>query len=467
MDIMFFIVWIILLTAIFLVGLFVGKSRTQSRLSEEIQKANQQLQESQQQLSRSEAQCELYQKQIEENKSQILAREGIIQQKEEKIQQLVGENSRIQQAYQELQQKLAEQKEEIEQISKKFVQEFENLASRILDEKSQKFTEQNSQRIGEILNPLKEKIAEFEKKVEEANKESIKNHYSLKTELEHLKQLNQQISDEAKNLASALKGESKTRGIWGELILERILELSGLEKDREYTLQESFKGEDGSRLQPDAIIYLPENKYLIIDAKVSLVAYEKYMNSEDPDEQDRALRDHVQSVRNHIDGLCNKNYSAIHGQYSPDFVFLFMPIEPAFLLALKVDKNLYEYAFNKNIIIVSPSNLLATLKVVASIWRQEKQQKNAQQIAEEAKKMLDKFYILCQRLEVVGNRIQQIQDAYDDAMITLTKGKGNLISVATRVVKLGVSPDKKLPPGFIQAADEKDEEEDERDERAD
>ncbi|SFV32282.1 DNA recombination protein RmuC [Thermoflavifilum thermophilum] len=452
MNLLFFVVLAILAVAAFLIGWFIARVRVQAQWSRDLENARLQIQEVQQQLSRYQTQSELYQQQYQDTNAQL-------QQKEQKIEQLIAENHQLHALNEQLKQKLSEQKEEIQEIRKQFHQEFENLANRIFEEKSKKFTEQNTERIREILNPLKEKIGEFEKKVEESNKENIQNHSALKTELEHLKQLNQQITEEARNLTKALKGESKTRGIWGEMILKRILELSGLEKGREYVQQESFTGDHGNRLQPDVVIYLPGDKYLIIDAKVSLVAYENYVHSDNPQEQDQLLRQHVQSIRNHIDGLSKKNYPNIHGQQSLDFVFLFMPIEAAFLLALKVDNDLYEYAFHKNIIIVGPSNLLATLKLVATIWQQEKQQKNAQQIAEEAKKMLDKFSILCQRLEELGDRIRKTQEVYESTMITLT-GRGNLLNIAKRVGRLGVSPSKALPQALLQAAE--DEEEDEQ-----
>jgi DNA recombination protein RmuC len=452
MNLLFTAVFFLLLVVLFVAGWLIGKMRTQSLADRSLQDLHRQLQEAQQQVSRLQAESELYQQ-------QYAAAKRDLEEKEQSVLQLTSEKSRAEEAYAQLQQKLDQQKEEIQQIRQQFQQEFKNLANQIFEENSQKFTDQNTERIREILNPLREKISEFEKKVEESNRENIKNHSALKTELEHLKQLNQQISEEATNLTKALKGESKTRGIWGEMILKRILELSGLVEGRGYVAQPSFASDNGSRLQPDVVINLPGDKYLIIDAKVSLVAYEQYMNSEDQQEQNRLLNLHVQSVRRHIDGLSGKNYTGIHGQQSPDFVLLFMPVEPAFSLALKGDPNLYEYAFHKNIIIVGPSNLLATLKLVATIWQQEKQQKNAQQIAEEARKMLDKFSILCQRLEQLGERIRQTQDAYENTMKTLT-GRGNLLNIAKRVGQLGVSPGKALPQALLQAAD--DEEEDEQ-----
>ncbi|MCL6524835.1 MAG: DNA recombination protein RmuC [Thermoflavifilum sp.] len=454
MDTLLIILGFFALIITWVLGWLFGKFQAQRRANRLTQQASEHLHEVQQQLSRSQAQSELYQRQYEQAQQQL-------QQKEEKIQQLIAENNRIHEAYNQLQQKLAEQKEEIQQIRQQFERDFENLANRIFEEKSQKFTEQNNIRIGEILNPLKEKIGEFEKKVDEVNKENIRHHSELKSQLTLLQQLNQQISQEANNLTKALKGDSKARGRWGELILEKILELSGLEKDREYLLQESYADINGKRLQPDVVVKLPENKFLIIDAKVSLVAYERYTSSDDPNEQERALREHVQSVRNHIDGLEKRNYAQIHGVNSPDFVFLFMPIEAAYALALKADPNLYEYAFLKQVILVAPFNLLTTLRIVANIWRQEKQQRNVQQIAEEAKKMLDKFYLLCQRLEEVGNRIHQAQVAYDDTMKTLSTGRGNLMSMAKRIVHLGVSPSKQLPSGFAQIADQNNTDDDE------
>ncbi|MHB9013584.1 MAG: DNA recombination protein RmuC, partial [Ignavibacteriaceae bacterium] len=274
-------------------------------------------------------------------------------------------------------QKLDEQKNEIEELQQRFIKEFENLANRILDEKSSKFTAQNKDNIDLILKPLNEKIKEFEKKVEETYDKESKQRFSLEVEIKKLYEANLQITKDANNLTNALKGQAKTQGNWGEFILESILEKSGLVKGREYIVQESYTGEDKKRFQPDVIINLPENKSLVIDSKVSLVAYERYSSAEDESIKIAALREHIASIKNHIKGLSGKNYQNLYQIQSLDFVMMFMPIEPAFGLAVQYEAGLFNEAFEKNIVIVSPSTLLATLRTIASIWRQEKQNKNA------------------------------------------------------------------------------------------
>ena len=271
-----------------------------------------------------------------------------------------------------LNEKLDSQKKDIEELQEKFQIQFKNLANEILDEKTKKFTDQNKTNLFDILNPLKEKISEFEKKVEQTNKESIERNSSLKEQISGLKELNKQITKEAENLTKALKGDSKTQGNWGEFILESILEKSGLVKGEQYEVQVSITSEEGKRLQPDVIVKLPEQKNIIIDSKVSLTAYEKYINSDDDREKELETKNHLLSIRTHIKGLSDKNYQGIYEIGSLDFVLLFMPIEPAFSLAVQNDAELFNDAYDKNIVIVSPSTLIATLRTIASIWRQEK-----------------------------------------------------------------------------------------------
>src|SRR4030065_2219307 len=309
----------------------------------------------------------------------------------EKSEKLTSENSSLKSDYSNLQTKLSEQKSEIEELQQKFTKEFENLANRIFEEKGNKFTEQNKEKLNEILNPLRDKISDFEKKVEETNKERIRGHASLREQLQMLKDMNQQITQEAKNLTEALRGQSKTQGNWGEFILESILEKSGLVKGREYVVQESLTAESGKRFQPDVIIKLPDNKSIVIDSKVSLVGYERFVSSEDEDEKKLALREHINSIRSHIKNLSSKNYQNLYQLESLDFVLMFMPIEPAFAYAVQNDPSLFTDAFEQNIVIVRPSTLLATLRTIASIWRQEKQNRNALEIARQSGELLDKF----------------------------------------------------------------------------
>jgi DNA recombination protein RmuC len=371
----------------------------------------------------------------------------------EKSEKLTSENSTLKSDNSNLKEKLSEQKSEIEKLQEKFTKEFQNLANKILDDNSKKFSEQNKEKLSEILNPLKEKISDFEKKVEETNKESIKGHASLKEQLQMLKEMNQKITLEATNLTNALKGQSKTQGNWGEFILESILEKSGLVKGREYVVQESITAESGRRFQPDVIINLPENKSIVIDSKVSLVGYEKFISSEDEHEKQLGLREHINSIRSHIKNLSGKNYQNLYQLESLDFVLMFMPIEPAFAYAVQSDPSLFSDAFEQNIVIVSPSTLLATLRTISSIWRQEKQNKNAVEIARQSGEMLDKFASFVDDLISVGKGLVSTKDNYDKAMNKLTEGRGNLISRSEKIKKLGAKASKTLPPAILNRAD--------------
>jgi len=375
----------------------------------------------------------------------------------EKSEKLNSENSSLKSDYSNIQAKLNEQKSEVEKLQEKFTKEFENLANRIFEEKGNKFTEQNKEKLSEILNPLKEKISDFEKRVEETNKESIKGHASLKEQLQMLKEMNQQVTQEAKNLTTALKGQSKTQGNWGEFILESILEKSGLVKGREYVVQESITAESGKRFQPDVIINLPENKSIIIDSKVSLVGYEKFVSSENDLEKQLGLREHINSIRAHIKNLSGKNYQNLYQLESLDFVLMFMPIEPAFAYAVQNDPAIFNDAFEQNIVIVSPSTLLATLRTISSIWRQENQNKNALEIARQSGEMLDKFAAFVDDLISIGKGLVGAKDNYDKAMNKLTEGRGNLISRSEKIKKLGAKASKSLPPAIVNRADIDDE----------
>jgi len=366
-------------------------------------------------------------------------------------------NSTLQADYNNLQNKLSEQKEEIGQLQKKFTIEFENLANKIFDEKTNKFSEQSKSNLAEILNPLKEKISDFEKKVDETSKESIRGNASLREQLQMLKDMNLQITQEAKNLTQALKGGTKTQGSWGEFILENILQKSGLVKGREYKIQEVIYSEEGRRFQPDVIVSLPENKSVIIDSKVSLIAYEKCISAEDDIERQLSLKEHIASIRNHIRNLSSKNYQSLYQLESLDFVLMFMPIEPAFALAVQNDAELFNDAFDKNIVIVSPSTLLATLRTVASIWRQENQNRNALEIARQSGALYDKFQALITDLIDLGKRITTMQRGYEEAMKKLYTGKGNLVTSVERIKRLGANTTKSLPQQLLDRADDDEE----------
>ena len=349
-----------------------------------------------------------------------------------------------------------EQKEEVEQLQAKFTKEFENLANKILEEKSNKFTEQNRENMKNILSPLQDKIQLFEKKVEDTHKESIDYHAALRQQILGLREMNIQMSKETINLTKALKGDSKMQGNWGELVLERVLEKSGLEKGREYEVQQAFTTEEGNRVFPDVVINLPDGKKMIVDSKVSLTAYEKYSNEEDDTIRIGWLKEHVNSIKRHVEQLGNKNYHDLYHIESPDFVLLFIPIEPAFAVALNEDNSLYNKAFEKNIVIVTPSTLLATLRTIDSMWTNQKQQENALEIARQAGALYDKFEGFVNDLIKIGKKIDESKTEYAAAMNKLVEGKGNLITSVEKLKKMGAKAKKALPESIINRA-EKDE----------
>ena len=348
----------------------------------------------------------------------------------------------------------AEQKKEFEELNKRFNTEFENLANKILDEKSKKFTDQNKENIELILNPLRERIKDFEKKVDEKYDNEQKERASLKGEIKTLHELNKQISLEAHNLTTALKGDSKKQGNWGELILERILENSGLIKGEEYFTQQTTYNESGDRLFPDVVIQLPADKQIIIDSKVSLVAYERFVNSDDDAEQDKWLKAHVTSVKAHIKGLSEKNYHTSKGMDSPEFVLMFMPIESSFSASIRADDELFNFAWDKRIVIVSPSTLLATLRTVSSIWKQDRQTKNAIEIAQKSGDMYNKFVGFVEDMQKIGSRLSSTQTAYNDGMKKLSEGTGNLVRRAEELRKMGAKATKQLPSEMLGLEDE-------------
>jgi DNA recombination protein RmuC len=341
-----------------------------------------------------------------------------------------------------------EHRQEMEKIQEVFSNHFKNLANEILEEKSRKFTEQNRQKLDELLLPLGEKIRNFEKKVEETYDKESKERFALDREVKRLAELNKQISEDASRLTEALKGESKTQGNWGEMILENILEKSGLVRDREYAIQESLTTDDGRRLQPDVIVRLPGNRHVIIDAKVSLTAYERYTSTEQEEQRQKHLKEHLLSVRNHIQELSGKSYQDAAQIQSPDFVMMFMPVEPAYMLAIQADQDIWNYAYEKRILLISPTNLLVSLKMIASLWRQEYQAKNVMEIARQSGDLLDKFYALLNDLTDLGARMHTAQKSYDDAMSKLSTGKGNLIRRAEKIRELGARTKKTLPENF-------------------
>ncbi|GAA4322236.1 DNA recombination protein RmuC [Pontixanthobacter gangjinensis] len=357
-----------------------------------------------------------------------------------------------------LQERNEEHKAEVEKLQEKFSKEFENLANRILEQKSEKFTSLNKQNIENILDPLNKKIRDFEEKVSQNNSESIKRHAELGEKLKFLNEQNTKLSEEATNLTKALKGDTKMQGNWGEMVLERVLERSGLRKNSEYFIQQSFHTEDGKRVMPDVIIHLPGDKKMIVDSKVSLNAYERYINENDEDEKKTHLKNHLISVKNRVTELGNKNYHSLYQMESPDFVLLFIPIEAAFAIASNEYPGLYSDAFEKNIIIVTPTTLLAVLKTIDSMWQNEKQKQNAIQIATQAGALYDSFTNLTEELLKVGRQLGTVQNSYEGAMKKLT-GKGNLVRRVEKLKKLGAKASKQIDPKLVNRALDEDTEE--------
>jgi len=397
-------------------------------------------------------------KQLQEVKTRIseieIDREQIRTEKEHLQTSLAKRNTEFDGLMRENERRDADLEERQEQLRN----EFKVLANSILEEKSTRFTEQNKENIKTILHPLEEKIKTFEKRVEDSQKENITIHAALREQLLGLKDLNQQISKEATNLTRALKGDSKVQGNWGELVLERVLEKSGLEKDREYVVQQNFTHTDGRRSLPDVIINMPDGNKMVIDSKVSLVAYEQLVNAEAEDEPG-FIKAHVQSIRRHVDQLSEKNYHDLYDIESPDFVLMFIPIEPAFAIALKEDNGLYNRAFAKNIVIVTPATLLATLRTIDTMWNNDKQQRNAIEIARQAGSLYDKFEGLVTDLTGIGRQLDTTKKTYTSAMTKLVEGRGNLVSKVQNLKKLGAKAKKQLPEKIIKRAIEHDEEE--------
>lgn len=346
--------------------------------------------------------------------------------------------------HQSQREKLDEQKAEIETIKRQFNTEFQVIANQILEEKTQKFTEANSKSLDLILNPLKEKIKTFEEKVEKTYQHEAAERNSLKGVVQQLMEQSLRIKDEANSLTRALRGDSKKQGNWGEVILERVLERSGLVRDREYRLQASLLDDEGKRLQPDAIIDLPDEKHLVVDAKVSLIAYERWVNADTDEERELAARQHIQSVENHVKGLSAKNYHDLYQINSPDFVLLFMPIESAFSMSITYKADLFSDAWDRKVVIVSPSTLLATLRTIASMWKHERQTRNVLEIAKEAGALYDKFVGFLQDMDKIGEQLNRAVRAHEDATKKLGTGPGNVIKKVEKLKKLGARANKQI-----------------------
>ena len=354
--------------------------------------------------------------------------------------------------YRNLEEKLAERKKEVDMIQEKFTAEFRNLANDILERNSAKFTDLNKNSMSELLNPLKDKILTFEKKVEEAYDKELRDKISLREEVKKLYDLNNRISEEANNLTRALKGDTKKQGDWGEVILETVLERSGLTKDREYRKQVLTTNAGGETIKPDYLILLPDKRHIIVDSKVSLVAYENFINVEDESLRPKYLKAHLESMKGHVKLLSEKNYFSSLEFNTPDFVLMFIPIESSFSVALQADQDLFNYAWEKRIVIVSPTTLLATMRTVASIWKMDKQSQHAFQIAEESGKLYDKFKLFMDDMVKVGNQLNSTKNTYEDAMKKLVTGRGNLVHQAEKIREMGAKNTKRMDEKITQRA---------------
>jgi len=376
------------------------------------------------------------------------------QYKEEQEKLTVANNrlAKAEEAFKNMNEKLTTQKAEFEEMQKRFTVEFENIANKILDEKSKKFTEQNKTNIDGILSPLKEKIEKFEKTVGDNYDKDLRDRISLKEEVKKLFELNNRISEEANNLTKALKGDNKKQGNWGEVILEKILERSGLIKDREYKTQVTTSNVEGDIIKPDVVIFLPDEKHIVVDSKVSLLAYDVYVNAETDEDRERSLKEHIVSVKSHIKLLSDKNYQTSTLFNTPDFVLLFIPIESSFSLAVQADQDLFSYAWDRKIVVVSPSTLLATLRTIASIWKQERQNRNALEIARIGGSLYDEFYRFIEDMKNIEKHLHQSQDAYNSAFKRLSQGKGNLIITAEKIKLLGAKATKTIDKELIDNA---------------
>lgn len=456
-EIVIYIVLIVVFLAVgIFLGMYIGNLKTKAQ-QEGLHERNRQLQSQFDDLktqmnAENAKQNESFQQQLQGIKESLSKteqeREEIRREKDFLNVELARKNSE----FENLQKQNIERDQSLKQQQEQLRKDFELLATKILDEKSSKFTEQNKENIKNILTPLQEKIQHFEKKVEDSQKENISIHSALREKLSELSKANIQISQEAVNLTKALKGDSKMQGNWGELVLERVLEKSGLEKDREYVVQQNFTRDDGSRVLPDVIINLPNNKKMVIDSKVSLTAYERFVNSE-YEEREVHLKEHLTSIKRHIDQLSAKKYEDLYEIESPDFVLMFIPIEPAFAIAINEDTTLYSKAFEKNIVIVTPTTLLATLRTIDTMWNNEKQQRNAIEIARQAGSLYDKFEGFMNDLIGIGKKIDATKSDYSAAMNKLFEGRGNIIKSIEKIKKMGAKAKKSLPESILKRAE--------------
>lgn len=396
---------------------------------------------------------------VEKEKNNALSRQlgeskRVVEEERSKVLDLNHTLATLEADYRNLEEKLKDQKKEAQDLQEKFTRDFENLANRIFEEKSRKFTEQNKSNLSDMLKPLGDRIIEFEKKIDQTHKDAIDKNAGLFNELKNLKELNLQMSEEARNLTRALKGDTKTQGAWGEFILESILEKTGLEKGREYLVQESFTTENGRRQQPDVILNLPDNRHIIIDSKVSLTAYDGYVNAETDEQRATSLKAHLQSIRQHMRILADKNYQKNYSENGLDFVIMFIPLEPAYLLAIQSERGLYEEAFDKRIVFVSPTLLLPSLQLIKTVWRQEYQNRHVLEIAKRAGDLYDKFVGFTDDLLTLGRHLESSKKFYEESMKKLSVGNGNLVSKVENLKKLGAKADKAIDPRLLSRAED-------------
>lgn len=395
-------------------------------------------------LIQSEQEVAVARQQLEDMKLQAVKSEAELNKYRDALSATMSETAAARAQVEATQNRLDEHRKELESLRQQMKEQFSAIAADVVLKNSARIQEEHKVKLDDILSPLRDKIEKFETQVRQTHEERIREHQSLREQLGQLQSLNKSIGDEARNLVTALKGQSKTQGNWGEMILEKILERSGLVKGREYLIQSSMQSEDGRRLQPDVIISLPEGRSLVVDSKVSLIAYERYCNEEDDVLRALALKEHLNSVRKHIKDLSGKNYQSLYQINTLDFVLLFIPVEPAFALAVEQDQELFNEAFDRNIVLVTTSTLLATLRTIASIWRLEYQNKNAMEIARQSGDLYDKFVALVEDMISVGKKMQEAQLAYEGTMNKLHLGRGNLISRVENLKKLGLKTSKQI-----------------------
>ena len=432
------------------IGILIGQKMAVAKSSGKVQSLEQEVAFKQQKIDDLDKEKQVIKEQSDRQLEQVQQDKESLREQKEKLALQVNS---LQSDNHHLNEKLTEQKKELTDLQEKFSKEFENLANKILDQKSEKFTNLNKENIEQILDPLKEKISNFEQKVDKNNQDFIAKNSQLGQQLKELHEQNVKVSEEANNLTRALKGDKKAQGNWGELILERVLEQSGLEKGREYHTQVAQVDDSGKKLVPDVIVSLPNEKKMVIDSKVSLSAYEKYTNAEDKAEKKSYLKQHVLAMKSHIDQLSAKNYQQFGEAQSPDFVLMFIPIEPALYVAQNEDSNFFYTAFKKNILMVSPTTLLSTLRTVDMVWKNEKQQQNANEIAKHAGGLYDKFANLTGELEKLGRSMKTSKTAYEDAMRKLT-GQQNLVKDVEKLRELGADSTKRIDTKWIKKAED-------------